>query len=176
MTPQGREIGCRNRKVEAGTRSGLVQQMRRALHTGGKPARGKLRVDVEFAGQRPAQRDSRACRTLREIDPAPEPQEPGKLRPVIGREISVELQFERVDIERIAGRLRDEAEPGRAGPPVDGKLGNGPPARGLVRTVDDQTGAEIERRKTSDARANGFPDGWAQLRGEGREPSEPARF
>src|SRR6266536_3182266 len=86
VAPQRCRIGRGDRDVETGARTGPIRQMRRALHAGGKPARRNLRVDVEVAERTPAQHETGASGTFLQIDPAPEPQQPSKLRPLVGRE------------------------------------------------------------------------------------------
>ena len=176
MAPQRCGIRGRDGEVEAGGRYGRIQQVRRALYAGGEPARRQLRVHVEIAGRPPAERDAGVPGTLLDIDPAPEPQQPDELRRVVGCEISVELEFERVHLERIADRFRDEMKPRRAGRPVDRKLGSCALASDDVRLLHCQNSPEIERRKTRDVGADGFPDRRAQLRGDGRKPLEPTRL
>src|SRR6266536_2364611 len=175
VAPQRCRIGRGDRDVETGARTGPIRQMRRALHAGGKPARRNLRVDVEVAERTPAQHETGASGTFLQIDPAPEPQQPSKLRPLVGREISLELEFERIGLERIAGRLGDEVNPRRAGFPIDRKLGNRTLA-GFIKAIHREDGANIERRKMSDGRADGFPDPWLSLAATAASPSSAPAF
>src|SRR5205823_2254212 len=106
-----------------------------------------------------------------EIDPATKPQESPELGAVVGSEISIDLELERVQVPRIAGRLRHEVKPRDARRTVDRKPGNRT-LTGFVRVVHGQVGAHIERRQTRDARRGGSARRWAELHCEGGKAFE----
>src|SRR5262249_1583859 len=149
VPPERCGIGRRNREVEARARSCPAARAGFAARVRAEPARRKLRIDIEIACRSTSQHEAGAAGTFLAVGKAAEPEHREQLRTIVCCEIAVEIEFERVTVERIADCLRCKMQPRLAGLPVHYELRNY--SRGAFRSgVHRQIGAQLERREAGD--------------------------